>query len=70
MKIAVSGITGKMGRAVSSLIIQDSIAEISGGLVRKGSGLEGLDLGEYLGYEKNHVPITANIDEFVNICFQ
>jgi len=68
MKIAVSGITGKMGRAVSSLIIQDTIAEISGGLVREGSGLEGLDLGEYLGYNKNNVLITANIDNFVKSC--
>ncbi|NBX52822.1 MAG: 4-hydroxy-tetrahydrodipicolinate reductase [Proteobacteria bacterium] len=65
MKIAVSGISGKMGRTIASLIIQDSIAELSSGLVRSSSGLEGLDLGEFLGFEKNHIFATSNLDEFV-----
>lgn len=66
MKIAVSGISGKMGKIIASLIIQDSIAELASGLVRSSSGLVSHDLGELLGFEKNHILATANLDEFVN----
>ena len=65
MKIAVSGITGKMGKTLCSLIIQDPIAELASGLVRSSSGLEGVDIGEYCGFDKNNILATANIDEFV-----
>ena len=68
MKIAVTGIGGKMGRVIGSLIVKDEIAELSSGLVRASSGLEGLDLGEFLGFEKNNILITSNIDEFVKSC--
>ena len=68
MKIAVTGIGGKMGRVIGSLVIKNEIAELSSGLVRSSSGLEGLDLGEFLGFDKNNILITANIDEFVKSC--
>ena len=55
MKIAVTGISGKMGRVIGSLVIKDEIAELSSGLTRASSGLEGLDLGEFLGFEKNNI---------------
>ena len=66
MKIAVTGINGKMGKTIARLIIQDAIAEISAGLVRKSSGIEGVDLGEYLGFDKNNIFATADLDNFVN----
>ncbi len=65
MKIAVTGINGKMGGTIASLIMQDSIAEISSGLVRSSSGLENHDLGEFLGFEKNNINITSKIDDFI-----
>ncbi len=68
MKIAVTGIGGKMGRVIGSLVIKNEIAELSSGLVRSSSGLEGQDLGEFLGFDKNNILITANIDEFVKSC--
>ena len=68
MKIAVTGIGGKMGRVIGSLVIKNEIAELSSGLVRSSSGLEGHDLGEFLGFDKNNILITANIDEFVKSC--
>ena len=68
MKIGVTGISGKMGRVIGSLVIKDEIAELSSGLVRQSSGHEGLDLGEFLGFDKNNILITSNIDEFVKSC--
>lgn len=65
MKIAVSGISGKMGKIIATLIMQDAIAELSSGLVRTSSGLDKHDLGELLGFEKNHILTTTNLDEFV-----
>ena len=68
MKIAVTGISGKMGRVIGSLVIKDEIVELSSGLTRASSGLEGHDLGEFLGFDKNNVLITSSIDEFVQSC--
>jgi len=65
MKIAVSGISGKMGRTIASLVIQNDIIELGSGLVRTNSPYEGLDIGEYLGFEKNNILATANLDNFV-----
>ncbi len=57
-----------MGRTIGALILQDSIAELKAGLVRKGSGAENADLGEFLGFEKSGNKITANINEFLSSC--
>ena len=53
MKIGVTGITGRMGRTIASLVLQDELVELSSALVRSGGGLEGSDLGEFLGFEKS-----------------
>lgn len=68
MKIGVTAIKGKMSRTIASLILQDPIAELGAGLVRKGDKLSGDDLGEFLGFNKNNIEITSNIDNFVESC--
>lgn len=68
MKIGVTGVSGRMGRAIASLVIQDAVAELAAGLVRKDGGYEGQDLGELLGFEKSDVVATANVDEFLQSC--
>lgn len=68
MKIGVTAIKGKMSRTIASLILQDSIAELGGGLVRNGDRLENDDLGEFLGFDKNGIEISSNIDDFVKSC--
>lgn len=65
MKIGVTGITGRMGRTIATLVLQEPITELSSALVREGAGLEGTDLGEFLGFEKNGGKMLSNIDQFV-----
>ncbi|MBU6339657.1 MAG: 4-hydroxy-tetrahydrodipicolinate reductase [Rickettsiales bacterium] len=65
MKIGITGVTGKMARTIAKLVIEDGLVELSCGLVRKGSGIEGEDFAEFLGYEKSGTKLTANIDEFI-----
>jgi 4-hydroxy-tetrahydrodipicolinate reductase len=65
MKIGISGISGRMGRTIANLVLQDVLVELSGGLVRKGSELDGQDLAEFLGFEKSGAKITSNLDEFI-----
>jgi len=68
MKIGVTGISGRMGRAIASLVEQDDVAQLSAALTRQSSGSVGQDLGEFLGFEKNNIKITDDIGEFLNNC--
>lgn len=68
MKIGVSAIKGKMSRTIANLIMQDSIAELNAALVKNGSDIEGGDLGEFLGFGKNNIAITSDIEQFIKNC--
>lgn len=68
MKIGVTGITGRMGRTIATLVLQDAVVELASALVRQGSGQEGQDLGEFLGFEKNSTKAVSNIDQFLQSC--
>ncbi len=68
MKIGVTGISGRMGRAIATLALQDSITELKSALVRAGSGQENGDLGEFLGFEKSGAKMTADVNKFVQEC--
>ncbi len=68
MKIGVTGITGRMGRTIATLVLQDSVAELGCGLVRKGSEIEGDDFAEFLGFEANGAQIVSDIDVFLQNC--
>ncbi len=68
MKIGVTGINGRMGRTIATLVLQDPVAELVSGLARKESGLEGQDLGEFLGFEKSGNKVVTDIDVFMQKC--
>lgn len=68
MKIGVTGITGRMGAAISNLVEQDPIVELAAGLVRFDSGLDNKDLGQYLGLGDNGGKIIGDIEQFVTHC--
>lgn len=68
MKIGVTGVSGRMGRTIATLVLQNDVAELSCGLVRPDSGYEGSDLAEFLGFEKSGAKITSNIDLFLQSC--
>ncbi len=68
MKIGVTAIRGKMSRTIATLIMQDEIAELGGGLTRKDSHIVGDDLGEFLGFDKNDIEITDDVDNFIQSC--
>ncbi len=68
MKIGVSGITGKMGKAVIQEIINNEFLELSSGLVRANSGLEGKDIGELVSLDRIGIFSTDKINEFVLNC--
>ena len=68
MKIGITGITGRMGRTIASLVLQDSVVELSSALVRKGQGHESDDLGEFLGFEPNGGKMISDLDQFLQSC--
>lgn len=68
MKIGITGITGRMGRTIASLVLQDAVVELSTALVRKDSGHEGEDLGEFLGFEKNNAKMVSDVNQFLQNC--
>lgn len=52
MKIGITGIRGKMANALALEIINNSLFDISGALVRPGYDEVGEDIGEFLGLDK------------------
>lgn len=68
MRIGVTGIAGRMGRSIAGLVDNDSIVQLSSGLVRSGNNYDGHDIGEFLGKESSGKVITSNIDDFFNNC--
>ncbi len=68
MKIGITGITGRMGRTIATLVFQDAVAELGYGLVRKGSGNEGEDFAEFLGFEASGAKIVSDVDLFLQNC--
>lgn len=68
MKIGVTGITGRMGRTIASLVTQDEVVELSCALIRKGQGHENDDLGEFLGFETSGGKMISDLDQFMQSC--
>lgn len=65
MKIAITGINGRMGKTVASVVLQNHLTDISSGLVRPGSNLVGVDIGKVLGVDEIGTKITDNLEELV-----
>lgn len=68
MKIGVTGVTGKMSRAIARLIVEDNLVDLSYGLTRKGGANEGEDFAEFLGYTKSGAKIVSDVAQFVDHC--
>ena len=65
MKIGVTGITGRMGRTIAGLVLQDSVVELVAAFSRKSSGE---DVGEFLGFGKTSARTNSDLDSFVKSC--
>lgn len=64
MKIGITGIRGRMARALALEIINNNLFDISGALVRQGYDEVGEDIGEFLGLEnKTNSKITDNLEK-------
>lgn len=68
MKIAVSGVSGRMGRAIATQVLKHDIVELFGGSVRQASNLEGADLGDFLGFEASNAKITSDLGALIANC--
>jgi len=66
MKIGITGIRGRMARALAMEIINNNLFDISGALVRKGYDEVGQDIGEFLGLKKTNSLITDDISILFN----
>lgn len=65
MKIGVTGITGRMGKTIAGLVLQDSVVELVSAFSRKSSGE---DVGEFLGFGKTTARTVSDLDSFVKSC--
>jgi 4-hydroxy-tetrahydrodipicolinate reductase len=63
MKIGIVGITGRMGRSVARLVIDNDITDISGAIAKAGDTLIGQDVGEILGQKKINIKISDDFEE-------
>jgi 4-hydroxy-tetrahydrodipicolinate reductase len=64
MKIGVTGITGRMGKVIAETIMSNPAFELSAGLCRDKSNVEGQDIGLFLGRDKLGVNFTSDLDKF------
>ncbi len=67
-RIAVTGATGRMGRAIIEVCINSDSVALGAAIVKPGSDLMGLDAGDVLGVGKTDVvfgdEISAVVDDF------
>lgn len=68
MKIAITGITGKMGTAVAKKVLVNDITDISGALAHRDTKKVGLDIGKIIGLEDIGIDSTDNLDKIVKDC--
>ncbi len=65
VNIAISGVTGRMGRCLIQSVIQSKEVKLTAAIARPGSHVVGLDAGEWVGCEKQNVAICDNIESVV-----
>lgn len=68
MKIAVAGVTGRMGRAVLAAVCRDGHWQLTGALARAGSNACGRDAGFLIGAEPTGVLVSAAVPEVIASC--
>lgn len=68
IKIAISGISGKMGVRIGVLANQDKNLEIAGALEASSSQVVGKDIGEFLAIGKLNKKIESDFNKIVSSC--
>lgn len=63
MKIGLTAIKGKIQRNIALELLNDSLFDLSSGLVREGYDEVGMDIGEFFGVKKTNTFITDRIEE-------
>lgn len=63
MKIGIIGVTGRMGRAIAKLAIENPMTDVVGGIAKSDDILIGKDIGEIIGLEKIGAVVSSNIEE-------
>lgn len=62
VKVAINGVSGRMGKALVEAGSSDAQITLSAALVREGSPLLGMDSGEWSGVGHNGVPIGSMVE--------
>lgn len=62
LKLAITGVAGRMGRAVVKVIAENPNVQLSVAVHRQGSSLLGIDAGELAGAGALGVPITDSLE--------
>ncbi|MDD2839850.1 MAG: 4-hydroxy-tetrahydrodipicolinate reductase [Rickettsiales bacterium] len=67
MKIGITGIRGRIAKALALEIVSNNLFDISGALVRQGYDEVGEDIGDFLGLDKQtNSLITDNLEKLVD----
>jgi len=62
LNIALTGVAGRMGRALVSAVAENESTQLGAAIQRQDSSLLGVDAGEMAGIGKLSVPIIASLD--------
>ncbi len=65
-RIAIAGAAGRMGKALIEAAVKHPSAKLSAAIVRPGSSLLGVDVGEFGGVGKLTIKIVASVSEVMN----
>ncbi len=64
-KIAITGASGRMGRALLEATHQDAEAQVAAAIERPGSSVIGVDAGELAGLGNINIPINADLAKVI-----
>ncbi len=67
-KVAIGGINGRMGRAITKLLLDSDEFEIVGALGKAGADYIGSDLGQLIGIKAIGIKISASFEELLKSC--
>lgn len=62
LNVALTGVAGRMGRALVNAIVENENTQLSAAVQREGSSLVGADAGEMAGVGKLDVPIVGSLN--------
>lgn len=65
MKIAITGINGRMGKTVAKAVLENDLTDISSALLEPANKLVGADVGKIIGGDEIGIKATDNLEEFV-----